>query len=175
MSKVNAEFKAIPFILYHEDQDSFTVGDEAREFLQGLRVARLGVIAIAGKYRTGKSLFLNQLVGAEPNQGFGVGNSVNACTKGLWLYTRLLTCRDSHKQSFPALVIDTEGIGSLDANSTHDTKIFALAMLLASFFVYNSVGSIDENSIQNLSLVTPHAYLIFTRFKNDRKSLLQAN
>jgi hypothetical protein len=28
-----------------------------------------------------------------------------------------------------------------------------LAILLASFFIYNSVGSIDENALQQLSLV----------------------
>lgn len=34
-----------------------------------------------------------------------------------------------------------------------DTKIFLMAMLLSSFFIYNSVGSIDEKAIQNLSLI----------------------
>ena len=51
------------------------------------------------------------------------------------------------------LVIDSEGIGALDEDSSHDSRIFALAILLSSCFIYNSVGSIDENAIQNLSLV----------------------
>jgi len=50
-------------------------------------------------------------------------------------------------------VIDTEGIGALDEDQTHDTKIFTLAILASSCFIYNSVGSIDETAIQNLSLV----------------------
>lgn len=50
-------------------------------------------------------------------------------------------------------MIDTEGIGALDEDSNHDTKVFSLAILLSSLFIYNSVGSIDENAIQNLSLV----------------------
>ena len=50
-------------------------------------------------------------------------------------------------------MIDTEGIGALDEDSTHDTKIFTLAILASSCFIYNSQGSIDENAIQNLSLV----------------------
>jgi hypothetical protein len=33
-------------------------------------------------------------------------------------------------------------------------RIFSLAMLLSSYFLYNSVGSIDENALSNLSLVT---------------------
>lgn len=50
-------------------------------------------------------------------------------------------------------MVDTEGLGALDEDSNHDTKIFSLALLLSSFFIYNSVGSIDETALQNLSLV----------------------
>ena len=32
-------------------------------------------------------------------------------------------------------------------------KIFCLAVLLSTTFIYNSVGSIDENALQTLSLV----------------------
>ena len=51
------------------------------------------------------------------------------------------------------LIIDSEGIGALNEDSSHDTKIFSLAVLLSSCFIYNSVGSIDETAIQNLSLI----------------------
>ena len=49
--------------------------------------------------------------------------------------------------------MDSEGIGALDEDSTHDSRIFSLAVLLSSCFLYNSTGSIDENAIQNLSLI----------------------
>jgi len=51
------------------------------------------------------------------------------------------------------IVLDSEGLGALDQNSNHDCRIFALVLLLSSLFIYNSVGTIDENSISNLSLV----------------------
>jgi len=51
------------------------------------------------------------------------------------------------------ILIDTEGFGGLDENSNHDTRIFLFSLLLSSFFIYNSVGSIDENALQNLSLI----------------------
>jgi len=51
------------------------------------------------------------------------------------------------------LVLDTEGLGALDEDSNHDVRIFSLAILLSSFFIYNSSGSIDENSLSQLSLV----------------------
>jgi len=51
------------------------------------------------------------------------------------------------------LVIDSEGIGAFDEDENHDTKIFLLALLLSSFFIYNSVGTIDESALNNLSLI----------------------
>jgi hypothetical protein len=51
------------------------------------------------------------------------------------------------------LVIDSEGIGAFDEDENHDTKIFLFALLLSSYFVYNSMGTIDENAINNLSLI----------------------
>jgi hypothetical protein len=41
----------------------------------------------------------------------------------------------------------------LDEESNHDMKIFCLAVLLSSNFIYNSVGSIDENALQTLAFV----------------------
>ena len=51
------------------------------------------------------------------------------------------------------LLIDSEGIGAFDEDENHDTKIFLFALLLSSYFIYNSMGTIDENAISNLSLI----------------------
>lgn len=51
------------------------------------------------------------------------------------------------------LVIDSEGIGAFDEDQNHDSKIFLFTLLLSSYFIYNSMGTIDENAIQNLSLI----------------------
>lgn len=53
----------------------------------------------------------------------------------------------------PVLIIDTEGLGAFDENANHDTKIFLLALLLCSLLIFNSVGTIDENALNTLSLV----------------------
>lgn len=50
-------------------------------------------------------------------------------------------------------IVDTEGLGAMDEDSNHDTKIFLFAILLSSLLIYNSPGSIDENALNNLSLV----------------------
>jgi len=51
------------------------------------------------------------------------------------------------------LLVDSEGIGALDQDSAHDNRIFSLTILLSSCFIYNSTGSLDENAIQNLSMI----------------------
>lgn len=51
------------------------------------------------------------------------------------------------------IVIDTEGLGAFDEDENHDAKIFLLALLLSSLIIYNSVGTIDETALNNLSLV----------------------
>ena len=50
--------------------------------------------------------------------------------------------------------LDTEGTESTNREKNHDAKIFALAILMSSLFMFNSIGSIDEKSISQLSLTT---------------------
>jgi hypothetical protein len=60
---------------------------EAREFLQAIPQGSngLGVVAVAGMYRTGKSYLLNRML-LNRSDGFGVGPTINPCTKGLWVW-----------------------------------------------------------------------------------------
>lgn len=43
---------------------------------------------MVGKYRTGKSFFLNRVLLEVEGKGFKVGPTINPCTKGLWLWNR---------------------------------------------------------------------------------------
>ena len=102
--------------------------------------------------RTGKSYILNQLAGTD--RGFGVGSSVQAKTKGIWLWGAPIKV-DSPAPGAPqhVLLLDTEGLQSIEATEGHDAKIFSLAILLSSFFVYNSEKAINNAAIDQLSLV----------------------
>ena len=51
------------------------------------------------------------------------------------------------------IFLDTEGIGGVEGDSKYDARIFSLAILLCSTLIYNSLGSIDENAISNLSFI----------------------
>lgn len=107
---------------------------------------------MVGMYRTGKSYLMNRML-LNRSTGFGIGNTINPCTKGLWIWGRPLIGQSSDGSPINVLVIDSEGIGALDEDTNHDTRIFSLALLLSSQFIYNSVGSIDENALESLSLI----------------------
>ncbi|OWZ23223.1 Guanylate-binding protein [Phytophthora megakarya] len=149
--------RPLPFVLV-DDDGGFRVSPEACAVLEKVKT-RLVVVAVAGLYRTGKSFLLNLLVrhaqgvsgasAAGQDAGFAVGGTVNACTKGIWMWGQPIPLDDDTS----VLFLDTEGLGSVDREQTHDTRIFALALLLASNFVYNSRGVIDGNAIEDLSLV----------------------
>lgn len=127
---------------------------------------KIGVIAVAGKYRTGKSFLLNRIILNKTDQsGFGVGPTINPCTKvsisinynlkqGLWIWTKPIEVeRHGGEPPYKVFIIDSEGIGAFNEDQNHDTRIFLLALLLSSYFIYNSMGTIDENALQNLSLI----------------------
>jgi len=103
-------------------------------------------------YRTGKSYLLNRVI-LNRSEGFGVGNTINPHTKGIWIWGKPFKGQNAEGDLVNILVIDTEGLGALDQDSNHDCRIFSLAILLSSHFIYNSVGSIDENALNNLSLI----------------------
>ena len=57
------------------------------------------------------------------------------------------------QEKYKVLIVDSEGIGAFNEDENHDTRIFLLALLLSSYFIYNSMGTIDEKAMQNLSLI----------------------
>ena len=80
--------------------------------------------------------------------------TINACTKGLWLWKKVIKQEMANGGGeISMIVVDTEGLGAYDEDENHDAKIFLLALLLSSLLIYNSVGAIDENALNSLSLV----------------------
>ena len=133
-----------------EDGESLLrVEPEGLKLLESLGSERVAVCSVAGIYRTGKSFFLNRL--ASSTQGFDVGETTEPCTRGVWLWHRpdLKTADGA-----TLLLMDTEGLASADQDETYDAKVFALALLLSSYFVLNVVGVIDDSTIERLHLVT---------------------
>lgn len=136
-----------------------TIGDDDLPRLQESTLRQLeelhepfGVVAVAGRYRTGKSFLLNRLANYPPGMGFGVGSSVQACTRGIWVSMQPTTGASPDGTAY--LVIDTEGIDSLDARANQDVQVFSLSLLLCRCFIFNALSAIDDSSLKTLSLVT---------------------
>lgn len=132
------------------------IQEEAAAYL-GQFEGKLSVIGIAGLYRTGKSFLLNRLLGSQ--SGFAVGSSVNPCTKGLWIWGEAVQLAPDHH----CILIDTEGLGSTQRTASCDMQVFSLCVLLSSYFIYNAMGAIDEQAIDELHLVLKLAEHVHSR------------
>ena len=73
--------KPIPLITFSSTTQNFALTSEGLDFLKSL-TSPISLISVAGLYRTGKSYLLNRVL-LNRKGGFGVGPSINPCTKGI--------------------------------------------------------------------------------------------
>ncbi|XP_071474119.1 guanylate-binding protein 7-like isoform X2 [Marmota flaviventris] len=148
-----------PICLVENWNEQLTVNSEALRILEKI-CQPVVVVAIVGTYRTGKSYLMNQLAGQ--NHGFPLGSTVRAETKGIWMWCVPHPSKPNHT----LVLLDTEGLGDVEkGDPKNDSWIFALAVLLSSTFVYNSMGIIYQHALEQLHYVTELTHLI--RAKSD--------
>uniref|UniRef100_H3B0D3 GB1/RHD3-type G domain-containing protein n=1 Tax=Latimeria chalumnae TaxID=7897 RepID=H3B0D3_LATCH len=124
------------------------VNQEALRILSGI-TEPVVVVAIVGLYRTGKSYLMNKLAGKK--SGFSLGSTVQSHTKGIWMWC----IPHPHEPNQTLVLLDTEGLGDVEkGDQKNDCWIFALAVLLSSTFVYNSMGTIDQYALEKLHYVS---------------------
>ncbi|XP_015680841.1 guanylate-binding protein 1-like [Protobothrops mucrosquamatus] len=137
-----------PVCLVENKKNRLRVSSEGLQLLSDIRNPVV-VVSIVGLYRTGKSYLMNKLAGK--NSGFCLGSTVQAKTKGIWMWC--VPYPDRPNQTL--VLLDTEGIGDVEKGSSqNDAWIFALAVLLSSTLVYNSLGTIDQSALDKLHFVT---------------------
>ncbi|XP_041032694.1 guanylate-binding protein 1-like [Carcharodon carcharias] len=120
------------------------------------------VVSIVGLYRTGKSYLMNWLAGK--TQGFPLGSTVQSHTKGIWMWCLPHPLKPNHS----LVLLDTEGLGDVSkGDQKNDCWIFALAVLLSSTLVYNSMGTIDQYALEKLYFVTELTELIKVKASDD--------
>ncbi|XP_054855524.1 guanylate-binding protein 1-like [Eublepharis macularius] len=137
-----------PVCLIENRDRKLVVHREALQLLSGIHQPVV-VVAIVGLYRTGKSYLMNKLAGK--NSGFNLGSTVQASTKGIWMWC----VPYPGKPDQTLVLLDTEGLGDVEkGDAQNDSWIFALAVLLSSTLVYNSMGTIDQRAMDQLHYVT---------------------
>ncbi|KAF7476961.1 Hypothetical predicted protein [Marmota monax] len=137
-----------PICLIENVKGQLMINQEALKILSAI-TDPVVVVAIVGLYRTGKSYLMNKLAGKQ--KGFSLGATVQSHTKGIWMW-----CVPHPKIADHTLVLlDTEGLGDVEkGDNQNDSWIFALAILLSSTFVYNSMGTINQQAMDQLHYVT---------------------
>ncbi|KAK1339811.1 hypothetical protein QTO34_018368 [Cnephaeus nilssonii] len=136
-----------PICLVENNNEHLSVNQEALEILDQISQPVV-VVAIAGLYRTGKSYLMNQLAGQ--NHGFPLGSTVQSQTKGIWMWC----VPHPYKPDCTLVLLDTEGLGDVEkGDPKNDSWIFALAVLLCSSFVYNSLSTINHQALEQLHWV----------------------
>ena len=109
-----------------------TMNPEAMQFFSQMDPnVDVAVIVVAGGYRMGKSYLLNKLINSpHPDDGFVVGSTVQACTKGIWMHTTPIDKGiGENGRPYETYVLDTEGTGALDSDNSHDVRVFAIAQI----------------------------------------------
>lgn len=137
--------------------------DTRRSLLEACGNRAVRVVVVCGLYRTGKSLLLNLLAGVQgASERFAVGNTVQACTDGIWAWPSKPLASDGSV----CVLLDCEGSGNTQRDREHDARLFAVAVLISSCLIFNSRGVINESSIQALAVAASLAQRVHQQNKD---------
>ncbi|XP_058159190.1 guanylate-binding protein 6-like isoform X2 [Dasypus novemcinctus] len=144
----------VPLCLVKNKKGQLSVNQKALRILDKISQPVV-VVAIVGLNHTGKSYLMNRL--ARENNGFPLGSTVQSGTKGIWMWCVPHPSKPDHT----LVLLDTEGLGDVEkGDPENDSWIFALAVLLSSAFIYNSMSTIYNDALEQLHYVTKLTELI---------------
>jgi hypothetical protein len=129
----------------------------------------IAVCNVVGPLRTGKSYILNLLLNQK--NGFELGGKVDSCTRGIWMWDTPIKHKNKYGE-FNLILMDTEGLGSIDRETKLDNKIFVLSLLLSSFFVLNTKNVIDRDAIKKLAIMADLSKFINTSIGENQEQKL---
>ncbi|XP_040607618.1 guanylate-binding protein 1 [Mesocricetus auratus] len=154
-----------PVCLIENSDQQLVANQKALEILSAIKQPMV-VVAIVGFYRTGKSYLMNKLAGKQ--KGFSLGSTVQSHTKGIWVWC----VPHPQKPGHTLVLLDTEGLEDVEkGDNQNDCWIFALSVLLSSTFIYNSMGAINQQAMDQLHYVTELTDLIKSKSSPEQSAV----
>ena len=143
-----------PINLIEYKRDKLILNDEALKIIKDIN-ENIIIVAIFGKKKTGKSYLMNLLLNKEENskiiKGFKVTSQVNNSSRGIWIWNTPISKPNSNDK---IIFIDSEEIISENVNEqVAGSKVLLLILLISSIFIYNTLGDIDSDSLNDLELL----------------------
>ncbi|XP_040326824.1 guanylate-binding protein 4-like isoform X1 [Herpailurus yagouaroundi] len=150
-----------PICLVENQEEQLNLNPEALQILNKISQPVV-VVGIVGLYRTGKSYLMNCLAGQ--NHGFPLGSTVRSTTKGIWMWC----VPHPSKLNHTLVLLDTEGLSNLEKEDPkNDSWIFVLTVLLSSTLIYNSMGTINSQALEQLHYMTELTQLVRAKSSSD--------
>ena len=141
-----------PINLIEFRRDKLVLNENALKIIRDIK-DNIIVVSIFGKERTGKSYLMNLLLNSEDNvklKGFKVSSQIST-SRGLWIWNTPISKSNSKEK---IIFLDSEGINSENIyNQQTDSILLALILLISSFFIYNTMGDINSDSLNELELI----------------------
>ena len=146
-------------------RDKLVLNEEVIKIIQN-RKEDLIIVFIFGKERTGKTFLMNLLINPEDNKKSQIKfpkisnknilssqmnlNSLFDNKKGVYFWTSPLNKENSQEK---ILFIDTQGLNTNISENDLEYKLLTLILIISSLFIYNTIGDINSNSLNNLQLI----------------------
>lgn len=130
-----------------DDRSKLILNPEALKALKSIK-GPVVLVSIVGTQRGGKSTLLN-LMHSRQTSGFGLGHYMDAQTTGFWVWAR----KHPRNEDLTVILMDTEGLDTPHIPQWYNWALAALALLVSSFFIYQSKGSIDSSATDRLGVI----------------------
>lgn len=75
-----------------------------------------------------------------------------------------MTVSQPNGEELSVVFLDTEGFAANNISEAYDAKIFAVATLLSSYLIYNSVKIIDQSDIDYLEVLARRTQVVAHSF-----------
>ena len=123
------------------DQYGIDVQEEGKQLLRELN-SDIACVAIVGKYRSGKSTFLNLMCNGKP---FQTSDDIFACTTGIDVFV------ETNENGRSIVFMDSEGLFNPEVPKTDaEKKLFALLVSVSSCLIINLDASITSTDFKQL-------------------------